>query len=135
MNNNSRKTILVADDNEDSRILLRTFLEAEGYRVLEAENGIEAVLVAEQEIPDLILMDLNMPVLDGISAARHIRTLVKLCKIPILANSADGQRGIDLFSDINKFGKAYIGYIPKPLSFDELTEQINLALFKIKKAA
>ena len=128
MNTRHSKIILIAEDNDDSRQMLRTFIEMLGYEVIEARDGEEAINLASSSRPDLILMDLNMPKIDGLTAAAHIRSQPDLCEIPILANSADGSRGIELFSNIEKFGEGHIDYIPKPISFDELTYQIDLIL-------
>src|SRR5688500_1377850 len=84
------KTILIAEDNRDSREMLRVFLETEGYKVLEAANGRDAIELARDGSPDLIMIDLNLPVLDGTSAAREIRQLASLRNVPIIANSASG---------------------------------------------
>ena len=81
-------TIIVVDDCADIREMLRFMLERRGYLVLEAENGQAAVELAKQECPDLILMDLHMPVLDGLSATRLLRELDELCDVPIIAVSA-----------------------------------------------
>lgn len=85
-----RRTILVVDDFDDTRLLLRTWLERRGFRVIEAENGIEAVDSAKRESPDLIIMDMEMPQLDGLSATRRIRQQEKMSDIPIVAVSAYG---------------------------------------------
>ncbi|MDX6613876.1 MAG: two-component system, cell cycle response regulator DivK [Blastocatellia bacterium] len=66
-------TVLIVEDNEDGRFMLRTFLQLKGYRVMEAGDGMEAITVATLEKPDLILMDLQLPVLDGLSVTRHLR--------------------------------------------------------------
>ena len=85
---NAPRTILVVDDFDDTRLLLRTWLERRGFRVVEAENGIQAINRAETEAPDLIIMDVQMPELDGLSATRRIRKT--LDAVPILAVSAYG---------------------------------------------
>ena len=84
------RTILVVDDFDDTRLLLRTWLERRGFRVIEAQNGLEAIDQAETEAPDLIIMDMQMPQLDGLSATRRIRGLKSLHSVPILAVSAYG---------------------------------------------
>jgi len=84
------RTILVVDDFDDTRLLLRTWLERRGFRVVEAENGIEAIDQAETQNPDLIIMDMQMPQLDGLSATRRIRGLKALDSVPIVAVSAYG---------------------------------------------
>ena len=86
----ARPTILVVDDFEDTRWLLRTWLERKGFRVIEAENGNEAVDEAQSQSPDLIIMDLEMPQLDGLAATRKIRNLEKMAGVPIVAVSAYG---------------------------------------------
>ena len=83
-------SILVVDDFDDTRLLLRTWLERRGFRVIEAENGIEAVDTAKRESPDLIIMDMEMPQLDGLSATRRIRQQEKMSEVPIVAVSAYG---------------------------------------------
>ncbi len=86
----ARRTILVVDDFDDTRLLLRTWLEKKGFRVVEAENGNQAVAKAENERPDLIIMDVEMPEMDGLSATRKIRKLSQLEGVPVLAVSAYG---------------------------------------------
>jgi len=87
---NVPRTILVVDDFDDTRLLLRTWLERRGFRVVEAENGLQAINRAETESPDLIIMDMQMPELDGLSATRRIRGLKSLDSVPIVAVSAYG---------------------------------------------
>jgi two-component system, cell cycle response regulator DivK len=87
---NGQRTILVVDDFDDTRLLLRTWLERRGFRVVEAENGIQAINQAETESPDLIIMDMQMPQLDGLSATRQIRNLKSMNSVPIVAVSAYG---------------------------------------------
>ena len=86
----ARRTILVVDDFDDTRLLLRTWLERRGFRVIEAENGIEAINQATSELPDLIIMDMEMPKLDGLAATRRLRQIKDLGNVPIVAVSAYG---------------------------------------------
>jgi CheY-like chemotaxis protein len=83
-------TVLIVDDFDDTRLLLRTWLERRGFRVVEADNGFQAISQAETEAPDLIIMDMQMPQLDGLSATRRIRNLQSLNSVPIVAVSAYG---------------------------------------------
>lgn len=92
---NEPRTILVVDDFDDTRLLLRTWLERRGFRVVEAVNGLQAVDQADTESPDLIIMDMQMPELDGLSATRRIRMAHD--SVPILAVSA---YGADQFRDL-----------------------------------
>jgi CheY-like chemotaxis protein len=91
----ARRTVLVVDDFDDTRLLLRTWFERRGFRVVEAENGMEAIDLAEVESPDLIIMDVQMPQLDGLAATRRIRT--QLRSVPIIVVSA---YGADQFRDL-----------------------------------
>lgn len=85
-----KRTILVVDDFDDTRLLLKTWLEKKGFKVVQAENGNQAVAAAQEVRPDLIIMDMEMPELDGLSATRKIRTMKELDSIPVLAVSAYG---------------------------------------------
>ncbi len=134
MGKTGETTILIAEDNEDAREMLRVFLENLGYAVIEARTGREAVEAACRKHPDLILMDLNMPEMDGLSAIRWIRAVADLEEIPILANSADGKRGIDLFSDDQSLGRGFLEYIAKPLNLATLGEQIEITLASVRQA-
>lgn len=118
-------TILVAEDHDDSREFLREFLEGEGFRVVEAKNGAEALSLARQQCPDLILTDLHMPELDGISAVNQIR---RICDVPILAVSADVQHGMELFLNMDELATGYVHYLKKPLNLNEMMEYINTVL-------
>ncbi len=85
-----KRTILVVDDFDDTRLLLRTWLEKRGFRVVEAEDGIRAVAKAQEVRPDLIIMDIEMPEMDGFAATRKIRSIPELDGIPVVAVSAYG---------------------------------------------
>src|SRR5687767_10427772 len=82
------RTILLADDHEDNRLALLTVLEREGYRTLGAANGHQAVQVAREHQPDLILMDLAMPVMDGRQAMQELRANPQTARIPIVVLTA-----------------------------------------------
>jgi CheY-like chemotaxis protein len=87
-----RSRVLIADDEPITRMLVKTLLERENFEVLEARNGDEAVAVATSERPDLVLLDLNMPVMDGYEAIHHLRHDVSLTSLPIIVLTAeDGQ--------------------------------------------
>jgi len=117
----SRRTILVVDDFDDTRWLLKTWLERKGYRVVEAMNGNQAVTTAQSEPPDLIIMDLEMPELDGLAATRQIRGLEHLSGVPIVAVSAYGAeqfRGLALQAGCNE-------YVSTPFEPEELERLIR----------
>lgn len=84
------KTILLVEDFDDTRLMTKLWLTKKGYRVVEAENGEEAVDLAQRERPDLILMDMMMPGVDGLDATRQIREYQSLQETPIVAVSAYG---------------------------------------------
>jgi two-component system, cell cycle response regulator DivK len=125
MNHMFPYTIVVAEDFDDTRIMIRQALEMSGYHVLEAANGQEAVEIVQQKCPDLILMDLNMPELDGLNATEQIRKCRTACKdVPILAITAYDTIGMK--DAALKAGCS--GYITKPLDFDRLEIIINRIL-------
>jgi two-component system, cell cycle response regulator DivK len=107
--------IMVADDYEVIRQLCRTWLEIRGYVVVEAEDGEEAVELARRECPDLIIMDLSMPRLDGFAAARRIRGIAELCNVRIVAVSGKdkGLRDAALAAGCDE-------YLTKPFDFPQL---------------
>lgn len=84
------QTILVVDDFDDTRLMMRLWLQKRGYRVLEASNGLEALEVARRDAPHLVIMDIEMPEMDGLTATRRIREDERLRDVPIVAVSAYG---------------------------------------------
>jgi len=91
---NGQKTVLVVDDYDDVRAITKKALESFGHRVVEAASGAEAVRVAQAESPDLILMDLSMPYMDGFATIHRLRKLIGLRDVPILALSAHTAREV-----------------------------------------
>lgn len=86
-----QKRILVVEDYPDTRSFMKFVLEDCGYEVMEAENGKEAVESVKSHVPDLILMDMSMPVMDGLTATKTIRSFNGLSRLPIIAVTAYGQ--------------------------------------------
>ena len=78
------KRILIIEDQDDNRTIMRDLLNTAGYRLIEAVDGEEGVKLAQSERPDLILMDIQLPILDGYEATRRIRASVELKSIPIM---------------------------------------------------
>ena len=109
-------TVLLVEDTEDNRFMMRRLLEMTGYRVVEATNGEEAVKLAEAESPQLILMDLSLPVIDGLAATRLIRQIPDFEAIPIIAVSAHDTS--DFQSEAIDAGCN--SYVTKPIDFNEL---------------
>jgi CheY-like chemotaxis protein len=115
-------TVLVVDDFADARLTLKRMLEVKDYRVLEARNGREAVEAARQACPDLILMDLNMPEMDGLAATEQIRECKDACRgVPIVAITAYDTYGM-------KEAALEAGcddYIMRPIDFDQLDKVLH----------
>gem|GEM_PF-3608104 len=121
---NVRNKILYADDDEKSRILVRKTLESEGFVVSEAVNGLEAVQKASSERPDLILMDLLMPVMDGFDALNRIHEVPELTEVPAIAITASGME-----RDRERIIKSgYHGYLSKPIQRLMLIEEVERIL-------
>jgi two-component system cell cycle response regulator DivK len=114
-------TILYVEDNADNRTLVRRILMAEGYNLLEAANAAQALETLRNNKPDLILMDINMPDMDGYSLTAKIKDTPGLESIPIIALTANVMRG-----DRERSLEAGCdGYIQKPIDIDLLSEQIE----------
>lgn len=114
-------TILIADDSGDTRAVLRRVLVYRGYCVVEAADGRAAVEVALRECPDLVLMDLNMPVMNGLAATERIREMREKCgNVPIVAVTAFDTYGIKEAA----LEAGCDAYLLKPLALDELESLI-----------
>ena len=119
-------TVMVFEDFEDNRFMMRRLLEMSGYQVVEAVDGREAIEVAQSSRPDLILMDLSLPRLDGLDATRRIRELDGLARVPIVAVSAHDTN--DFHADALAAGCNE--YVTKPIDFDELDALLKKLLGK-----
>ena len=117
-------TIMVVDDDEDVRLLMRKWLEMNGYRVVEAKDGDEAVEIAQQEHPRLILMDIGLPQRSGISATYRIRSQPELNAVSIVTISA--YDSTELRDDAFKAGCN--NYLIKPIDVDQLKDVLNRLL-------
>ena len=118
----SARTIMVVEDYDDTRLLLKIGLEGLGYSVLEASNGQEAVDIAGREHLDLILMDLDLPILDGIMATQRIRQQTENQKhVPIVAVTAYPMS----YTRVKAFAEGCDEYMAKPIDMTELARLVN----------
>ena len=114
------KTILVAEDREVSRELARTLLEHSGYVVLEATNGAEAVELARAKLPDLVLLDLQMPIKNGFEVLRELRSDARFRSTPIVALTASAMMG-----DKEKaLLEGFTAYLTKPLRISTVRREL-----------
>ena len=120
------KLFLVVEDFEDSRFMMRRLLEMAGYSVLEASDGEQAVQVALESRPALILMDLSLPKLDGLAATRKIRQQRGFGKVPIVAVSAHDSPE----SRAEALAAGCTEYVAKPIDFDQLNSLLDRFLSK-----
>ena len=121
MPTDSKGTILYVEDNVDNRTLVRRILLSEDYELVEAVNAMDALRVLEHTKPDLILMDINMPDMDGYTLTSKIKTTPGFERVPILALTANVMRG-----DKEKTLEAGCdGYIQKPLDIDQLIREVE----------
>ena len=115
------KRILVVEDQEDNRRILRDMLRKAGFDVLEATTGEQGVLLAKTQMSDLILMDIQMPVLDGYEATRRIKSIPELKDIPIIVVTSFALSGED--AKAQSAGAA--AYVSKPFSPRQLLAKIR----------
>jgi len=115
------KTVLVIEDHEDNRRIMHDLLTSKGYQVIEAVNGLEGVDAAETHRPDLILLDIQLPGIDGYEATRRIKANPNLQKIPIIVVTSYALSG----DDMKAFEAGCDAYVAKPFSPRELLAKIR----------
>lgn len=123
------KKVLIIEDNENNRYLLNFLLQLQGYEVILAEDGIEGIQKAQNHLPDFILLDIQLPGMDGFEVAKRMKQDELLKKIPIIAVTAyamTGDKEKILSSNFN-------GYIAKPIDPDNFIDKMNKALDAIGK--
>lgn len=118
--------VLVAEDNPVNRELLRELLENRGYSVAEACDGQAALKMVEESRPDILLLDIGMPVLDGFAVIRRIRQDPTLATLPVLAVTAYAMRG----DRENVLNAGFDGYLSKPINARDLTNELERLLHK-----
>jgi two-component system cell cycle response regulator DivK len=114
------KIILYIEDNDDSRVLVRRILQVEGFTMWEAKDARQAMEVLQERVPDLILMDINLPGVDGYVLTAKLKSMPRLQKIPIIALTANvmkGDRERSLAAGCDE-------YIQKPIDVDNLGRQL-----------
>ncbi len=118
------KTVLIAEDNPTNRELLRELLEIRGYTVAEACNGQEAVAMVEQSPPDILLLDIGMPLLDGFAVVRKLRENPRFTSLPVVAVTAYAMQG-----DREKImNSGFDGYLSKPVNSGSLVQELDRLL-------
>ena len=118
--------VLVAEDNPVNRELLRELLEARGYNVTEAPDGQEALRMIKQAHPDILLLDIGMPILDGFAVMRRIRENPSLATLMVLAVTAYAMQG----DRENVLNAGFDGYLSKPINARDLANEIERLLHK-----
>ncbi len=119
-----QRTILVVDDDQGLRELVRISLEHEGYRVIQAANGLECVSAVREQQPDLVILDVMMPEMDGLEACSRLR---EFSRVPVLMLTAKVQ-SIDIITGLDKGAD---DYLIKPFNMDELTARIRALLRRV----
>ena len=115
------RQVVVVEDNERNMKLFREVLESSGYRTLEAETGARAVAVTTEHRPDLVLMDIHLPDIDGVEALRMLRADERTASIPVLALTAQAMEG-----DRERFLAAgFDGYLSKPVNIADLLDAVR----------
>ena len=121
MNNTTAPLVLIVDDNARNLKLARDVLHAAGFRTLEAATGAEGVALADEHLPDVVLMDLRLPDMDGTDAARTLAQGVRTAAIPVVAFSSlaleENAAGL--------LGIGFAGYLQKPIDVESFPDQVR----------
>ena len=120
----ARPRVLVVEDNYMNKVLVTEILTINGYDTIDASSGIEAIKLIVEERPDIVLMDLHLPEMDGITATRIIKADPRNSDIPVLALTASGMKGDE--DDI--INKGFDGYVAKPIEVKKLLKAISEGL-------
>jgi two-component system, cell cycle response regulator DivK len=115
------KRILIIEDQEDNRAIMRDLLTGAGFELIEAVNGEEGVKLAQSEQPDLILMDIQLPIIDGYEATRQIRAIAELKSTPIIAVTSYALSG----DEAKARDAGCNGYVAKPFSPRQLLAKVR----------
>ena len=119
-----KPSVLVVEDNAMNKVLVKEVLTMHGYSVIEASTGKEAVETALRENPDIVLMDINLPEMDGIAAMKLIKRSETLKNMPVVALTASAMQG-----DREKImAEGFDGYVPKPIEFKVLLRTLEEGL-------
>jgi CheY-like chemotaxis protein len=116
-----KKKILVIEDNEQNLYLVNFILDTHGFQVIQATNGIDGIRHAEQQQPDLILLDIQLPIMDGYTVARELRKKAALADVPIVAVTSYAMPG----DRESAMAAGCTGYIEKPIDPDTFMSQIE----------
>lgn len=117
-------TILIVDDNEQNRKLFRILLLKNGFDVIEAENGVGGVKLAQERLPRLVLMDIQMPDMDGLAALSLLKKDSRTSNIPVIALTSYAMKG-----DRERFlSSGFVDYLSKPVKLDDLLRSIKITL-------
>lgn len=115
------KKILVVEDNAENLYLVSYLLEKAGYQIVSSDNGLDAVRICQETMPDLVIMDIQLPIMDGYAATRQIKNIAVLAHIPVIAFTAYAMN-----TDIDMALKAgCAGHIGKPMNVETFVQQIE----------
>lgn len=126
MMQNPKKKVLVVEDNPMNMILIKEILAVNGFEVIEAYNGHDAIKRVSEEMPDLILMDLNLPEMDGVTATKILKSNTPSKDIPIVAITASAMKG----DEEKILAEGFDGYIAKPIEMKKFMKDVALFIKK-----